>query len=175
MALITCPDCGSQVSDQALACPKCGRPSPPLPLAPLPQPSAKAKKQTGCGMALAVVVVGGVILTILAVVMMAIFDNGSSGGRISSSNRAGVERHLRTGASSPSVPVFRSEAVLSEIRAAHTDRAIAAAIMGGDGFLVDQGTRALIVQGGSDSNEVRILEGEMVGSTGFVPSEWCKE
>jgi hypothetical protein len=26
MALIVCPDCESQVSDQALACPKCARP-----------------------------------------------------------------------------------------------------------------------------------------------------
>jgi 4-hydroxy-3-methylbut-2-en-1-yl diphosphate synthase IspG/GcpE len=26
MALIACPDCGRQVSDQALACPHCGRP-----------------------------------------------------------------------------------------------------------------------------------------------------
>lgn len=25
MALTTCPDCGSEVSDQADACPKCGR------------------------------------------------------------------------------------------------------------------------------------------------------
>lgn len=25
MALIKCPDCGSEVSDQADACPKCGR------------------------------------------------------------------------------------------------------------------------------------------------------
>src|SRR4051812_44517015 len=26
MALTTCPDCSTQVSDQAAACPKCGRP-----------------------------------------------------------------------------------------------------------------------------------------------------
>ena len=26
MALMACPDCGRQVSDQALACPQCGRP-----------------------------------------------------------------------------------------------------------------------------------------------------
>jgi uncharacterized membrane protein YvbJ len=26
MALINCPDCGSDVSDQAAACPKCARP-----------------------------------------------------------------------------------------------------------------------------------------------------
>ena len=26
MALITCPDCSSEISDAALTCPKCGRP-----------------------------------------------------------------------------------------------------------------------------------------------------
>jgi hypothetical protein len=26
MALVTCPDCGNSVSDQAVACPKCARP-----------------------------------------------------------------------------------------------------------------------------------------------------
>jgi predicted RNA-binding Zn-ribbon protein involved in translation (DUF1610 family) len=27
MPLVTCPDCGTEVSDQAPACPKCGRPT----------------------------------------------------------------------------------------------------------------------------------------------------
>lgn len=33
MALITCPECGNQVSDKAAACPKCGAPiaAPPKP------------------------------------------------------------------------------------------------------------------------------------------------
>lgn len=31
MALIACPDCGGQVSDQALACPHCGRPLQTVP------------------------------------------------------------------------------------------------------------------------------------------------
>jgi DNA-directed RNA polymerase subunit RPC12/RpoP len=38
MALIACPDCGTQVSDQAPACPKCGRPG---------NPNAAAKSETG--------------------------------------------------------------------------------------------------------------------------------
>jgi len=36
MALVTCPDCSSQVSDAAPACPKCGRPFAVV--APTPQP-----------------------------------------------------------------------------------------------------------------------------------------
>lgn len=30
MPLIPCPDCGTEVSDQAKACPKCGRPATPV-------------------------------------------------------------------------------------------------------------------------------------------------
>lgn len=32
MALITCPDCGKQLSDQAPACPNCGRPMKKKPI-----------------------------------------------------------------------------------------------------------------------------------------------
>ena len=34
MALIACPDCGTEISDQASACVKCGRPMPHLPNTP---------------------------------------------------------------------------------------------------------------------------------------------
>ena len=36
MALMTCPDCGKQVSDRAYACPGCGHPLCPPPLPPKP-------------------------------------------------------------------------------------------------------------------------------------------
>lgn len=53
MALITCPECGKQISDQAKACPNCGYPLPkeipvlkvPLPKA-YPQTKAEAEKET---------------------------------------------------------------------------------------------------------------------------------
>jgi hypothetical protein len=37
MALITCPDCGNQVSTDAVACPQCGRPMAPMIVEPIPQ------------------------------------------------------------------------------------------------------------------------------------------
>lgn len=48
MALVKCPDCGSEVSDQAPACPRCGRPmkvpSPVFQTAPTPAPQVKQGK-----------------------------------------------------------------------------------------------------------------------------------
>ena len=46
MALITCPDCGKQVSDQATSCIGCGR---PLRAAPAKQPTAGSAKATEKG------------------------------------------------------------------------------------------------------------------------------
>jgi hypothetical protein len=37
MSLITCPDCGNQVSTDAVACPNCGRPLAPAIVEPIPQ------------------------------------------------------------------------------------------------------------------------------------------
>jgi hypothetical protein len=37
MSLITCPDCGNQVSTDAVACPNCGRPLAPVVVEPIPQ------------------------------------------------------------------------------------------------------------------------------------------
>ena len=65
MALIRCPDCGSEVSDAAPACPKCGRPiAPPTPVnvtvgaAPVQKP---AKKTSGCAVVFLVAIVAFVI------------------------------------------------------------------------------------------------------------------
>ncbi len=45
MPLVTCRDCGSQVSDQALACPKCGRPMTQARPGP---PKTTLTKPAGC-------------------------------------------------------------------------------------------------------------------------------
>lgn len=38
MSLVTCEDCGHQVSDKAAACPQCGRPMAPVVQPPPPEP-----------------------------------------------------------------------------------------------------------------------------------------
>ena len=48
MALIKCPDCGTEVSEAAQACIKCGRPMRSAPVAQTAPAAAPAKK-TGCG------------------------------------------------------------------------------------------------------------------------------
>jgi hypothetical protein len=50
MGLLTCPDCGNAVSDQAPACPKCGRPQvaaqATAPAAQVAAPAAPARRST---------------------------------------------------------------------------------------------------------------------------------
>jgi hypothetical protein len=53
MALISCPECAKEISDQAVSCPHCGVPLKPPPPAPGPQPSrappqVPPAKSSGC-------------------------------------------------------------------------------------------------------------------------------
>jgi hypothetical protein len=51
MALIQCPECGTQVSEKASSCPKCAYPlRPNLPEQPLvtPKPTVIVKSKEGC-------------------------------------------------------------------------------------------------------------------------------
>lgn len=54
MALISCPDCGTEVSDVAAACPKCARPITPAATTVGSSPAAKKKKGVGAGFTLVV-------------------------------------------------------------------------------------------------------------------------
>lgn len=89
MALITCPDCGRQVSDAAQNCPHCGR---PLRAAPPPPPAAeKAKSGVGCG-------TSGCVTLIVVFVIIWVIGYFSSSGSSSSSSGA------RSNAPSSSAP-----------------------------------------------------------------------
>ncbi|MDR1084939.1 MAG: zinc-ribbon domain-containing protein [Deltaproteobacteria bacterium] len=81
MALIKCPDCGNEVSENAPTCPKCGSPLKPQ------QPQTKEKKKTsGC-----VKVIGIVFAFIVALcIIIAIYGSSGSGppSRPSSSSSA---------------------------------------------------------------------------------------
>ncbi len=81
MALLTCPDCRGPVSDQAVACPKCGRPvetapPPPATHTPTPAPATETVKQDrtgqwiGCGL---------LIVFALVAVWLVSRDGGGSG------------------------------------------------------------------------------------------------
>jgi len=61
MALIKCPDCGSEVSDAAPACPKCGRPIAAPPPAPRSAPAAAPPKKNKNLSGVTVLVVFGLL------------------------------------------------------------------------------------------------------------------
>lgn len=71
MALISCVECGRQISDQAEACPNCGHPNRPRQPAPPPIPGAKStggaakRGTTGCAIVVAFVVIVVVVASCL--------------------------------------------------------------------------------------------------------------
>jgi hypothetical protein len=74
MSLITCPDCASQVSTEAVACPNCGRPMAPMIVEPIPQreviiQKAPREKSIPAWMIALIVVLGAVLLIVFFTVM----------------------------------------------------------------------------------------------------------
>ena len=181
MALVKCADCGKEISDQAPACPHCGRPTagPPRPAPPTPPPARNSAP--GCGKAAVIVIL--VFLGLLVVLAVALSLSAprrpvTAAQSAPSPSYAGIGREgrLYTGTSGPSVPVPVSREALGEMVSAGSDRVIAALVVGGGAFLVDRGTRVAVVDSaGPGGRKIRILEGPMVGRVGFVPEEWCRE
>lgn len=84
MALIKCPECGREISDQAAACPQCGFPisaarSEPAeesaPPAPVTTATAGKSSAKGCGTALLIVFLGFIALVVMVFVL------GTSGSK----------------------------------------------------------------------------------------------
>ncbi len=69
MALIGCPDCGHQVSDQAFSCPQCGRPLRALaPQAALRREARALQSLTmGCGCLVLLFVLAAVVIGFLVI------------------------------------------------------------------------------------------------------------
>ena len=87
MALITCPDCGTEVSSVAASCPKCGR---PINVAP-PRVSGKTE-----GLFMQSLNLGCVVMIVLAglFLLLVIFSKGCSAhaDATASMSRASISR-----------------------------------------------------------------------------------
>lgn len=55
------------------------------------------------------------------------------------------------------------------------DLGIAQMVLAGQAYLVDKGTKVLVIDTTLTASQIRILEGEEIGSSGWVPEEFVKE
>lgn len=119
MSLITCPDCGSAVSTEAVACPKCGRPLAPAIVEPLPPREViiqEVPKEKGFPAWIIAPIV--IAIAVLAFVLIAITRSGEDDTANRNVNVRLSEREtansrttrVQTGSGSTDVTVPRSSA-----------------------------------------------------------------
>ncbi len=160
MSMIKCHECGHEISTSAESCPHCG--------AKKKQSLGQAK--VGCG-ALLLVLIG------FAVVVSLIDDADEQKTRPttapspSSSRSVGSDVVLRV--SSGDVVVCTSEDAYDEfLKLAIAEDYLGMAQMEASGrlFRVPSGTKAHVIDTGFEKREVRIMDGEHFGRSGWVTS-----
>ncbi|MDQ3800762.1 MAG: hypothetical protein M3384_15045 [Acidobacteriota bacterium] len=91
MSLITCPDCGNQVSTEAVACPQCGRPMAPAVVAPIPQREVIIQPPRRRGfppwVIAPIIILGAVLVFVLFAVMRSNDDEGNRNLNVNLSQR----------------------------------------------------------------------------------------
>ncbi|MCT9017105.1 zinc ribbon domain-containing protein [Cupriavidus gilardii] len=70
MAIIKCSECGGDVSDKALACPKCGNPIARTP--PIPQRKAAAKRSIGASVGR---ILGTVVIVVAVFIVVVVVES----------------------------------------------------------------------------------------------------
>jgi hypothetical protein len=182
MALTKCTGCGREVSDhQVLSRQNFGRLIEALQPRSLGRQVAKSKEKI---LGIVSIAQGCLILTVGILAMGC--DSGDDRSNTSESRNqahttgeakpeeAAGHACVTNEARAPMIPVAVSEAALDELFGASNDRAIAAIVLGGSAFLVDQRTEVTKISSGLTKAQVRIVAGPMLGRTGWIPREWLK-
>ena len=160
MALVKCHECGHEISTSAESCPNCGA----------KRKKSLGQKEVGCG-ALLLVVIGFAVIASL-------FDDGdeqrtrpTSTPSSSPSRSVGSDVVLRV--NNGDVVVCTSKDAYDEF----LQLAVAKDYLGmsqmeaaGRLFRVPSGTKARVIGTGFEKREVRIMDGENFGRSGWVTS-----
>lgn len=155
MALIKCHECKAEISSEAVTCPKCGaKPKKPV-----------FKRNFGCGTLILI----GLILAIVAAILP---DSNTTAVRAPAPGSVGTEVALRV--SSGDVVVTANEAAYQQfvkMSVASDFVGMAQMEVAGLLFRVPSGTKARVIDSGIGRRQVRIMEGQKIGASGWVPAE----
>src|SRR5882672_4148813 len=151
MSIVSCPECGKQVSSAAAQCPSCGHPI---------ARQRQAHKQYGCG----TLVIIGIVLLIL----FSVFDRSAPVDRAPAFDDVGADVVLYI--ADGKIPLASTEAAYAELiklLRANDALGLAAAMQSPDRFFaVDSGTNARVLAHGFERREVRIMEGPQFARSG---------
>jgi ribosomal protein L40E len=172
MSLITCNECGEKISEFALSCPKCGIPrlrTQPQELAGEARQREPTKKSSAA--------LGKILLLILfaSFVAVMLIDFHPPPPRDSLVPSASVGDEVVLSVSSGKAIVADSPENFERVvhlSVVGDNLGIAELALQGHAFLVDSGTRVKIIDSGIVKSEVRIMEGQFFGRSGWVPREF---
>lgn len=100
MSLITCPDCGTQVSVSAVACPQCGRPMAPAIVEPIPAPEVivrdvpRKEKLPPWALALLIILGVGTLITVFVLLRNSNADEDNRNINVRMSQREAANSRL---------------------------------------------------------------------------------
>jgi len=172
MALINCSECGKQVSDQAAACPHCGAPVADRAAGTAKSASGKkesiGKTKIGC---LPLILIGFVVFAVWGALDDAERRSTAPNRPAGQTATVGVGQDGRVVVNSGSVVVCVTPEAYErfvKLAGANDTLGMANLVAEGGAFLVPSGTRVSVIDRGFERREVRILEGQFMGRSGWV-------
>jgi len=169
MAMISCGECGTEVSDKATACPKCGNPISSQ------NATTAASKKTGKGIGCLTVIV---LFTILAIFGKFSDDGSSRPGNVDVGPSIGDMVTIRL-PSSNDEPVLcatrEAQDQFTKLAVAHDTLGIGTLLVANVCFLVEPGASARLIDSGFGVKQVRVMDGKQFSRSGWLPSEWINK
>ena len=175
-----CPSCGKTIPDASHFCLACGKPVPTVTSKPL----LRAERTPITGGAWILLI--GIVVVVLAVAWSSIEEAYNNDAPMSASAPAspptprsvpvGSEGRLSNNGA-PKVPISIDEAAAKEwvkAEVANDQMGRAGLLMADRVFGVPNNTRVLVIDRTFSRSQVRILEGEFAGRSGWVAYEWVK-
>ncbi|MFZ2189364.1 MAG: hypothetical protein WA057_02300 [Candidatus Magasanikiibacteriota bacterium] len=164
-----CQFCAEEVQDEAIVCKHCGK--------ELNKQAVKKKEYNWTFRKISCAVILVPVVLIFVITMAGGCNNSKSTPTDSALSNVGVgqEGFLRTSDTGADVLLATSEKSFDDLINASVAKdtiGMAQIVLNGNAFYIPYNTKVLVIESSFAKRKVRILEGEKVGETGWIPYEF---